>query len=146
MSWVGLVTLLPLRRKTCHWFLSPLKIHRSQLGLNQWTLGPVAIIVNTTPLSVVDIGWCFRGTNCFCHWSYESFIILMLEAVSFSETSVRIYQTTWCYIPEDSYLHSRHHENVKSQLWMYWITVDGNCNLLFSAHNNHLCGLLDMSK
>jgi hypothetical protein len=29
----------------------------------------------------------------------------MREAISSYETSVNIYQTTWCYIPEDSHLH-----------------------------------------
>jgi hypothetical protein len=33
--------------KSCYGFLSPLKIHRPQLGLNLWTLGPVA---STLPL------------------------------------------------------------------------------------------------
>jgi hypothetical protein len=28
----------------------------------------------------------------------------MMEVVSSPETSVNIYQTTWCYIPEDSHL------------------------------------------
>jgi hypothetical protein len=31
----------------------------------------------------------------------------MMEAVSSSETSVNIYHTTRCYIPEDSHLHTR---------------------------------------
>jgi hypothetical protein len=31
----------------------------------------------------------------------------MMEAVSSSETSVNIYQTTWRNIPEDSHLHVR---------------------------------------
>jgi hypothetical protein len=32
-------------------------------------------------------------------------ITLMMEAASSSETSVNVYQTTWCSIPEDSHLH-----------------------------------------
>jgi hypothetical protein len=38
----GLTALLPLRRKACCGFLSPLKIHRPWSGLNPRTLGPVA--------------------------------------------------------------------------------------------------------
>jgi hypothetical protein len=33
------------------------------------------------------------------------YITLRTEAVSFSETLVTVYQTTWCNIPEDSHLH-----------------------------------------
>jgi hypothetical protein len=36
---MGPTALLPLRRKSCYVFLSPLKIHRSRLGLNPRTLG-----------------------------------------------------------------------------------------------------------
>jgi hypothetical protein len=39
----------------------------------------------------------------------------MMEAASTSETLVNFYQTTWCYNPEDSHLHTRH-ENLKSYL------------------------------
>jgi hypothetical protein len=38
----------------------------------------------------------------------------MMEAVSTSETSVNIYQTTWRNILEDSHLHTRRRENLKS--------------------------------
>jgi hypothetical protein len=43
-----------------------------------------------------------------------SIIVLMIEAVSTSETSVNFYQTTWRNIPEDSHLHTRRRENLKS--------------------------------
>jgi hypothetical protein len=36
----------------------------------------------------------------------------MMEAVSTSETSVNLYQTTRCNIPEDSHLHTRRRENL----------------------------------
>jgi hypothetical protein len=39
-----------------------------------------------------------------------------MEAVSSSETSVSIYQTTWYNNPEDGHLHTCHHENLKSHL------------------------------
>jgi hypothetical protein len=38
----------------------------------------------------------------------------MKEAVSISESSVNLYQTTRCNIPEDSHLHTGHRENLKS--------------------------------
>jgi hypothetical protein len=41
-------------------------------------------------------------------------IILMMEAVSTSETSVNFYQTTWRNIPEDSHLYTRRREILKS--------------------------------
>jgi hypothetical protein len=41
-------------------------------------------------------------------------IALMMKAESTSETSVIIYQTTRCNIPEDSHLHTRRSENLKS--------------------------------
>jgi hypothetical protein len=42
-------------------------------------------------------------------------IALMMEAVRTSETSV-IYFTTWQHIPEDSKLHTRGRENLKSHM------------------------------
>jgi hypothetical protein len=44
---MGPTALLPLRRKWCSGFLSPLKIHRS--GSNPRTLGPVASTLTTSP-------------------------------------------------------------------------------------------------
>jgi hypothetical protein len=38
----------------------------------------------------------------------------MFEAVRTSETSVNFNVTTWLYIPEDSKLHIRRRENLKS--------------------------------
>jgi uncharacterized membrane protein YkgB len=43
-------------------------------------------------------------------------ISLMMAAVSTSETSANIYQTTRHKNPEDSHLHTRRRENLKSQL------------------------------
>jgi hypothetical protein len=40
---------------------------------------------------------------------------LMMETVSSSETWANIYQTTRRNIPEDSHLHTRRRENLKSE-------------------------------
>jgi hypothetical protein len=40
--------------------------------------------------------------------------VLVMDAVSTSETSVNVYQTTLPYNPEDSSLHTRRCENLKS--------------------------------
>jgi hypothetical protein len=39
---------------------------------------------------------------------------VIMEAVSTSEMLVNFYQTTWGNIPEDTYFHTCHHENLKS--------------------------------
>jgi hypothetical protein len=43
-----------------------------------------------------------------------SAIALMMEAARTSETLVNFYQTTRCYNPEDSHLHTHRRENLKS--------------------------------
>jgi hypothetical protein len=40
----------------------------------------------------------------------------MMEAARTSETLVQLYQTTRCYNPEDSHLHTHRRENLKSYL------------------------------
>jgi hypothetical protein len=45
-------------------------------------------------------------------------IALLIEAASTSETSVNLYQTTQRNIPEDSRLHTRRRENLKSHLFI----------------------------
>jgi hypothetical protein len=71
--------------------------------------------------------------------SDSSAIALMMEAVRTSETSVKIYLTTRQYIPEDSELHTRRRENLKSHtLWarsfLSVCRVSGN-----SVHELHQC-------
>jgi hypothetical protein len=41
-------------------------------------------------------------------------ITLMMEAARTSETLLNFYQTTRCYNPEDSHLHTYRRENLKS--------------------------------
>jgi hypothetical protein len=43
------MALLPLRRKSCYGFLSPLKIPRIRPGLNLWTLVPMSSTLTTRP-------------------------------------------------------------------------------------------------
>jgi hypothetical protein len=38
-----------------------------------------------------------------------------MKAVSTSGTSVNFYQTTWRNVPEESYIDTLHHENLKSK-------------------------------
>jgi hypothetical protein len=47
-------------------------------------------------------------------YHHESLIALKMEAARTCETSVDIQLRTWQYIPEDSELHTRRHENLKS--------------------------------
>jgi hypothetical protein len=60
----------------------------------------MAVVWVVVPCSLVEVYW--------------RFIALMMEAASTSETSVRFYQTTWRNNPEDSHLHTRRRENLKS--------------------------------
>jgi hypothetical protein len=46
----------------------------------------------------------------------STLIALLLEAASTSETSVNFYETTRRYIPEDSHIPTRRHENLKFHL------------------------------
>jgi hypothetical protein len=39
-----------------------------------------------------------------------------MEAANTFETSVNFYQTTWCFNPQDSHLHTRYSVNVKSYM------------------------------
>jgi hypothetical protein len=43
-------------------------------------------------------------------------IMAMIEAANTFETSVNLYQTTWRNNPEDSHLHTRRRENLKSHM------------------------------
>jgi hypothetical protein len=53
--------------------------------------------------SLIDIDRRFRGAYCLTHGALNT---LLMEAVSFSETSVSIHQTIRCNIPDDSHLQS----------------------------------------
>jgi hypothetical protein len=47
---------------------------------------------------------------------FKTMSVLRMQAVSCSETSVSVYETTRRNIPEGSQLHSRRHENLKSHI------------------------------
>jgi hypothetical protein len=51
-----------------------------------------------------------------CLHSFNTIFKTMPEAASTSEMSINFYQTAWCNIPEDSHLHTRHHESLKSHI------------------------------
>jgi len=55
-----------------------------------------------------------------------------MEAASFSETFVFIYQTTWYCIPEDcnSELNCTHHIKLLQNYWFLFIGVQGNVRLI----------------
>jgi hypothetical protein len=52
------------------------------------------------------------------NWRFLGFraVALMMDGTSTSETSVNFYLTTRRYNPEDSHLHTRRRENLKSHL------------------------------
>jgi hypothetical protein len=52
-----------------------------------------------------------------------------MEAVSTSETSVIIYESTRCNIPEDSYLHTRRREKIKYHLHIYTVCCNNFRNV-----------------
>jgi hypothetical protein len=68
----------------------------------------MAVFWLAAPCILVEVYRRFRVACCLHHQA------LMMEAASTSETSVNFYQTTWHYNPEDSHLHSRRCENLKS--------------------------------
>jgi hypothetical protein len=59
----------------------------------------------------------------------------VLETASSSETSVNFYQITRRNIPEDSHLHPRCRENLKSQQHMNWANNNNNNNDCSTASN-----------
>jgi hypothetical protein len=62
-------------------------------------------------------------------------IVLMMEAMNNSETSVNSYETTRRNIPEDSHLHTRRRENLKS-FWFYLAT--GKSQAFYTLVINYL--------
>jgi hypothetical protein len=69
----------------------------------------MAVFCNVTPCRLVDINRRYRGAFFIHHQGDFNHIVLMMEAVIASETSVNIYHSSRCIIPEDS------SENLKFQ-------------------------------
>jgi hypothetical protein len=67
---------------------------------------------DTLPCTQDDVEQRSIGVYCLHHQG--SLLVLMMEAVRTSETLVNINLTTRQYIPEDSKLHTRCRENLKS--------------------------------
>jgi hypothetical protein len=77
----------------------------------------MAVFWVVAPCRLVEVYRRFRDASCLYHQGDDrpaSIIALMMEAASTSETSVNFYQTTRRYNPEDSHLHTRRRENLKS--------------------------------
>jgi hypothetical protein len=60
-----------------------------------------------------------RPSSLFMLFGCSSISLASVEAARTSETSVGIYLTTLQYIPEDSELHTRRPENLKSHVILY---------------------------
>jgi hypothetical protein len=75
--------------------------------------------------------------KCLDNWLA---IALMMEAASTSEISINFYQITRRNIPEDSHLHTRCRENLKSYLvfWLFTRVSEEHALLPFSGLNPEL--------
>jgi hypothetical protein len=65
-----------------------------------------------------------------------NYIALMMEAVSTTEASVNIYQSTRRYFPENSHLHNRRREKLKSHRQIFWARHKG---MLSKERHNGSC-------
>jgi hypothetical protein len=80
------------------------------------------LFIKITIFCVVATCWLawvyrrFRGPGCHHHQGEEWLIVLMMEAVRTSETSVNLYQSIWRYNPEHSHHHTHRRENLKLYL------------------------------
>jgi hypothetical protein len=67
----------------------------------------MTVFFDVAPCSLVEVYRRFNGACCLQQ---------MMEAAGTSDTSVNYYQATRRKIPEDSHLHSRRRQNLKSQI------------------------------
>jgi hypothetical protein len=70
----------------------------------------MAVFWVVAPCSLVEVYQRFGGPCCLHHQGDEYW------AMSTSETLVNVYQTTRCYNPKDSNLHTHRRENLESYL------------------------------
>jgi hypothetical protein len=87
-------------------FLRALKVKNVFRGRKQTGGMKMAVFCVVVPCGLVEVYQRFRGTCCL--------IALMMEAASTSEKLANFYQTTRRYNPEDSHLHTRRRENLRS--------------------------------
>jgi hypothetical protein len=71
---------------------------------------------------------------------------MIMEAARTSEMLINFYQTTWCYNPEDSRLHTHHHENLKSYLSLRTFSNSTSRNLKQFINSFGFLALLENSK
>jgi hypothetical protein len=63
----------------------------------------------------------------------------MMEAVSSSETSVNVYQTTWCNIPEDSHIQTMFDSFIFPNPFTLVLNYVYSRSLLFGVSTAGLC-------
>jgi hypothetical protein len=78
----------------------------SELLFIQASIIKMTVFWDAAPCSLLEVYRRFRGACCA--------IALMMETANTSETPVSFYQATRRNILEDSHLHTRHRENLKS--------------------------------
>jgi hypothetical protein len=92
----------------------------------------IAVFWVVAPFRLVQVHLRFRGAYCLHHQgdvlevlaaSTIRAIALMVEAGGTSETSVNLYQSKRHNNPEDSHLHTRCRENLKSEHTKSWMDV-----------------------
>jgi hypothetical protein len=78
-----------------------------------------SFIVNTMSTLKMTVFWDFAPCSLVKFDRRFGAIALMIETVYTSETSVKFYQTSRRNIPEDSHLHTRRRENLKSHIFRF---------------------------
>jgi hypothetical protein len=61
-----------------------------------------------------EMGRALQNRKGYSTEELTASVTLMMKAINSSETAVNIYQTTRCYIIQDSHLHTRRRGNLKS--------------------------------
>jgi hypothetical protein len=82
-------------------------------------------VLCVVPCSLVEVYRRFKDACCLYNQGLTAF---MIEAASTSETLVN-YQTTQRKNPEDSHLHARRHENLKS----HYLNFDTGSKVLLAV-------------
>jgi hypothetical protein len=88
---------------------------RSVAMLKQIMCMTFRVFYDVAPCSHVEVDRRFRGTYVLRHQG-DVFIALMMETVGTSESSVHFNVNTQRYNPEDSKIHTRRREKLKSQI------------------------------